>query len=252
MNLCINARDAMPHGGTLTISCENVFVDENYAKMSLDAKVGNYVAITVSDTGCGIPSEIKERIFEPFFTTKEPGRGTGLGLSTVIGIIKNHGGFINVYSSVGKGSQFKVYLSANNLQAIQSANDTEIPLGKGELILIVDDEVSILDVTKTSLFEYNYRVLTASDAIEAFSLYAQHRNEISLVLMDIQMPSMDGLHAIQVLQQMNPDVKIIAISGGASSHHLLKVNNVNVQAFLSKPFSINSLMTSINSILSTV
>jgi PAS domain S-box-containing protein len=251
MNLCVNARDAMPNGGTLTISAENLFVDENYARMNLEAKVGDYVVITVSDTGCGMPQEVLERIFEPFFTTKEPGKGTGLGLSTVIGIIKNHGGFINVYSEVGKGSQFKLYLSASDTRAILSADDSEMARGNGELILVVDDEVSVRDVTKASLLNYNYRVLNASDGIEAFSLYAQHKNEISLVLMDMQMPSMDGLNAIRVLQQMNPSIKIIAISGLASNLKLLKASGIGVQAFLLKPYTIKELLNTIKQVFFT-
>ena len=250
MNLCVNARDAMPDWGTLSISAENFHVDQNYAKMNLEAKVGDYVVITVSDTGCGMPQEVLERIFEPFFTTKEPGKGTGLGLSTVIGIIKNHGGFVNVHSQVGKGSHFQVFLPAIEKRATQSAEDLQMARGNGELILVVDDEAFVRDVAKTSLEEFNYRVLVGSDGIEAFSLYVQHKNEISVVLMDIQMPSIDGLNAIRILQQMNPSVKIIAISGLASNRKLLKISSIGVQAFLSKPYTIKELLDTIQDVLS--
>jgi PAS domain S-box-containing protein len=242
MNLCINARDAMPDGGTLSISAQNLFIDENYARMNLEAQVGAYVVVTVSDTGCGIPKPLLERIFEPFFTTKEPGKGTGLGLSTVTGIIKNHGGFVKVDSEVGKGSRFQVYLPASDESAVQEASDFEMLRGNGELILIVDDEAHIREITKTTLEDYNYQILTANDSIEAFSLYAQHKAQISVVLMDIQMPSIDGLNAIRVLQKMNPAVKIIAISGIAANRQLLEAVSITEQAFLSKPYTIQELL----------
>jgi PAS domain S-box-containing protein len=249
MNLCVNARDAMPNGGTLSMIVENFCVDENYARMNLEAKQGYYVLITVSDTGCGIPPELLERIFEPFFTTKEPGKGTGLGLSTVIGIIKNHGGFVEVYSEVGKGSQFKVYLPACDTEVTEENNDFEISEGNGELILIVDDEASIREATKTSLENHNYKVLTANDGIDGLALYIQYKNEISIVLMDIQMPAMNGLTAIRILQKSNPSVKIIAISGIASNQKLLETNDICVQAFLSKPYTMKKLLNTIADVL---
>jgi signal transduction histidine kinase len=167
MNLIINARDAMPDGGTLTISAENLFIDQNYARMNFEATVGSYIVITVADTGTGIPPKILERIFEPFFTTKELGKGRGLGLSTVIGIIKSHGGFVKVDSAVGKGSQFQVYLPAVESTQTQQAENLELPTGHGELILVVDDEAPIREITRTVLETHNYKVVTASDGIEA-------------------------------------------------------------------------------------
>jgi signal transduction histidine kinase len=212
MNLCVNARDAMPEGGILGISAQNLWIDENYARMNLDAKVGPYVVITVSDTGIGIPRKIVDRIFEPFFTTKELGKGTGLGLSTVIGIIKSHGGFVNVYSEVGKGTQFKVYLPVT--QTIETdcipAVHKELPAGHGELILVVDDEDSIREITKTSLETNAYKVLTASDGIEAVALYTQHKEEISVVLIDMMMPSMDGPTTIRILQKLTRRSRLLA------------------------------------------
>ncbi|MEA5572696.1 PAS domain S-box protein [Calothrix sp. UHCC 0171] len=250
MNLCVNARDAMPDGGNLSIAAENYYVDDNYARMNLEAKAGDYVVITVSDTGCGMSEEVRERIFEPFFTTKEHGKGTGLGLATVLGIIKNHGGFVNVQSELGEGSQFQIYLPAIEQGTSPATDELQTIRGKGELILVVDDEAFIRDVVKASLEEFNYKVLVASDGIEAFSLYAQHKNEISLVLMDIQMPSIDGLKAISILQQMNPLVKIIIISGLASNRKALQFSNINVQAFLAKPYRIKELLASIQEVLS--
>ncbi|MCP6761423.1 MAG: PAS domain S-box protein [Fischerella sp. CENA71] len=248
MNLCVNARDAMPNGGILTLSAENFRVDQNYARMNLEANVGDYVLITVSDTGCGIPQDVIERIFEPFFTTKESGKGTGLGLATVIGIIKNDGGFVNVHSEVGKGSQFQLYLRAIDTSITREVDDFQMDLGNGELILVVDDEAFVRDVTKTSLEELNYRVLIASDGVEAFSLYIQHKDEISVVLMDIQMPSIDGLNTIRILQRMNPKVKIIAISGLTSNQKLLETAGIHVQAFLPKPYTIKELLETIKGV----
>ncbi|WP_088242410.1 CBS domain-containing protein, partial [Calothrix rhizosoleniae] len=217
MNLTVNGRDAMPNGGKLKITAENVIIDANYARMHIDARKGRYVVITVSDTGTGISPEILERVFEPFFTTKEVGRGTGLGLATALGIVKSHDGFVNAYSQVGRGTQFKVYLPACETQATVIEKIEELPCGDGELILVVDDEEAIREISKAILETHNYRVLTASDGIEAIALYAQSQNEIDAVLIDMMMPSMGGKTAIRTLKKINPQVKIIAVSGLVSN-----------------------------------
>jgi len=248
MNLCVNARDAMPNGGTLKISAENLFIDENFTKMHIDAKVGHHIVISVADGGIGIQPEILDRIFEPFFTTKEVGKGTGLGLSTVLGIIKSHGGFINVYSEAGKGSQFKVYLPAQDATETVEEQHQELPPGQGELILVVDDEAAIRDVTKTSLESHNYKAITASDGIEAIALYAEHRDEISLVLTDMLMPSMDGLTTIRTLRKINPDVKIIAVSGLSSADKVDAAYDMGIKAFLPKPYTANQLLQTISTV----
>ncbi|MDM9381621.1 response regulator [Chlorogloeopsis sp. ULAP01] len=248
MNLCVNARDAMPNGGKLKITAENFLVDANYARMHIDARSGAYVAIAVTDTGVGIALEILDRIFEPFFTTKELGKGTGLGLSTVLGIIKSHGGFISVYSEIGKGSEFKVFLPAQQTPEIKEEQEVELPAGNGELILVVDDEDSIRDITKTSLETYNYKAITASDGIEAIALYAEHQNEISVVLTDMLMPSMDGLTTIRTLQKINPNVKVIAVSGLASAEKVNAATDIGVKAFLSKPYTAKQLLQTIGAV----
>jgi len=250
MNLCVNARDAMPDGGTLSIAAENLRVDENYARMNLGAHVGPYIVISITDTGIGMSPEIVDRIFEPFFTTKEPGKGTGLGLSTAIGIIKSHGGFVNVQSQVGKGTQFKVYLPAVEGTETHQPEELELPLGHGELILVVDDEASIREVTKTSLETYQYRVLTASDGIEAVAQYVQHQAEISVVLIDMIMPSMDGFTTIRTLQKINPQVKVVSVSGLSAKDQVAKAAGGNtVRAFLSKPYTAKELLKTLHEVL---
>jgi PAS domain S-box-containing protein len=248
MNLCVNARDAMPNGGTLKISAANLLIDENYTRMNLDAQVGPYVVVTVSDTGTGISADILDRIFEPFFTTKELGEGTGLGLSTVLGIVKSHGGFLNVTTEEGKGSEFKVYVPAQDSQEIVEEVENTIPVGNGELILVVDDEAAIRDITKTSLESHNYKAITASNGIEAIALYAENQDKISLVLTDMVMPSMDGLTTIRTLKKINPQVKIIAVSGLVTNDKVNAVYKMGIQAFLPKPYTARQLLQTISTV----
>jgi two-component system, cell cycle sensor histidine kinase and response regulator CckA len=249
MNLCVNARDAMPNGGTLSILAHNFLVDENYARMNLEAKVGAYSVVTVADTGVGIPSEIVDRIFEPFFTTKEVGKGTGLGLSTVLGIIKSHGGFVEVNSTVGKGTRFSVFLPTVNATEPLEETESEIPSGQSELILVVDDEAAIREIDRASLETYDYRVITAKDGMEAIALYAQHRDEIGLALIDMIMPTMDGATTIRTLQKINPQIKIIATSGLVTSPQAMTAVDADIQAFLVKPYTAKELIKVVNQVL---
>ncbi|MGL5081684.1 MAG: PAS domain S-box protein [Microcoleaceae cyanobacterium] len=250
MNLCVNARDAMPNGGTLSLSVENQIIDAAYTRMNLEAQLGSYVVITVADTGMGIPPELLDRIFDPFFTTKEPGKGTGLGLSTVLGIVKNHGGFLKLYSEIGKGTQFKVYLPAIQDLITPQAKELTTFSGHQELILIVDDEPLIQQVTQTVLETYNYRTLVASDGVEAIALYAIYKQEISVILMDIMMPSMDGLTAIRTLKRLNSQVKVIAVSGLASNSQFAQGSGLEIKAFLSKPYTAQELCDTLQTVLS--
>jgi PAS domain S-box-containing protein len=249
MNLCVNARDAMPNGGTLNISAKNIFIDENFARMQLDARVGSYILLSVADTGIGICQETLERIFEPFFTTKEFGKGTGLGLSTVMGIVKSHGGFITTSSAKAIGTKFQVYLPAVNTDAIQQEENQEILTGQKELILIVDDEASIREITTTSLEKYNYKAITASDGIEAIALYAQHKNEIKAAIIDMMMPNMDGATTINTLKKMNPLLPIIAVSGLATSEQVLLNKTYKHAAFLPKPYTTQELLHTLHQVM---
>ena len=250
MNFCVNARDAMPSGGKLTIKADNVEIDDNYARMNLEAKAGRFVQITIADSGSGIPPNIINRIFEPFFTTKEYGKGTGLGLSTALGIVKSHGGFINVYSEPGLGTEFKIHLPAVETGFAGVEDLTAAPLaGRGELILVVDDEIAIREIAKGTLEAYGYRALTAADGTEAIALYAQHKGEIEVVLTDMMMPYMDGLATIRALQKLNPQVKIIASSGLAENARAIEAANAGVKTFLSKPYTAGKLMEALAEVL---
>src|SRR6266498_251775 len=244
MNLCVNARDAMPSGGAFSINAENVNVDENYARMHIEAKAGRFVAITVADTGTGMPPEIQSRIFEPFFTTKEMTKGTGLGLSTALTIVKSHGGFVNVYSEVGKGTQFAVYFPALEAPGTVRAGiqQSELPAGNGQLILVVDDEEAIREITRGTLETFGYKVLTASDGTEAVALYAERRNDIAVVLTDIVMPFMDGPATIRALRKMNSNAKIIAASGLTAGREAKDGALEGISAFLSKPYTAEKLL----------
>ncbi|MDM9381624.1 PAS domain S-box protein [Chlorogloeopsis sp. ULAP01] len=249
INLCLNARDAMPGGGTLKISAQNIFIDENYTRVHLDAKVGHYIVLSVADTGVGIPSELLDRIFEPFFTTKELGKGTGLGLSTVMGIIKGHGGFVTVSSRPGKGTKFKVYLPAIQTDTIKLPEDLEVPTGNGQYILVVDDESAVREITATSLQEHNYKALVASDGIEAVALYAQYKDKISGAIIDMMMPNMDGTTTIKTLQKMNPLLPIVAVSGLATSEQIPQLNSSKRPAFLAKPYTAKELLKTLHSVI---
>ena len=251
MNLCVNARDAMPEGGSISIRAENTFVDENYARMHIEAKAGRFVVITVSDTGPGMTAEIQSRIFEPFFTTKEMTKGTGLGLSTALTIVKSHGGFINVYSELHKGSQFAVYLPALDMPGTvdSAAAQTDLPLGNGELVLVVDDEESIREITRGTLETFGYKVLTASDGTEALALYADKKSEIAVVLTDMVMPFMDGPATIRALQRMNPKVRIIAASGLGTGQRAGEGALEGVSVFLNKPYTAEKLLKTLAEVL---
>ena len=252
LNLAVNARDAMPQGGQLSIQMENIMFDETYAGMNPEAKAGPYVHITVTDTGTGIPREIQDKIFDPFFTTKEPGKGTGLGLSTTLAIVKNHGGFIHCHSDPGKGSRFEVYFPANpsrGVEANATAQAPQLPRGHDELVLVVDDEEPIRNIARKTLERFGYRVLLAADGAEAVSLYAPRQEEISAVITDMVMPIMDGPATIVALKNMNPDVKIISSSGQASQGGIAKARDSGVLHFIPKPYTAATMLNTLHEVL---
>jgi two-component system cell cycle sensor histidine kinase/response regulator CckA len=251
MNLCVNARDAMPEGGSISIRAENTVVDENYARMHIEAKPGRFVLITVTDTGPGMTPEVQNRIFEPFFTTKEMSKGTGLGLSTALTIVKSHGGFINVYSELHRGSQFSLYVPALDRPGTVDveALKTDLPIGNGELILVVDDEESIREITRGTLETFGYNVITAGDGTEALALYAERNTDIAVVLTDMVMPFMDGPATIRALRRMNPAVKIIAASGLATDYRTGEDFLEGVSVFLNKPYTAEKLLKTLSQVL---
>jgi two-component system cell cycle sensor histidine kinase/response regulator CckA len=250
LNLCVNARDAMPEGGILTLSAANFDIDEHYASMTPEAKTGPYALLEVTDTGTGIPRELIDKIFDPFFTTKEIGKGTGLGLSTVVGIVKSHGGFVNVSSERGR-TTFKIFLPAIGEadSSIPRTAGEVIPRGKGETILVVDDEAFFREVAEAVLFKHDYKPLLAEDGIEALALFARHGKKIGLVVTDIVMPFMDGLTLARTLRKMEPGVKIIISTGRDEDCQKAEIMALHLNGCLAKPYTGAALLTKLYDVL---
>ncbi len=252
LNLCVNARDAMPNGGDLTISVENCVLDEQYAAMNVQGRPGQYVNISVTDSGTGMPPEVLDKIFEPFFTTKPIDKGTGLGLSTAMAIVKSHDGLINAYSELGKGTTFKIYLPAMHLSAEarkEHSQETSLPRGNGETVLVIDDEASILTITSQTLQAFGYGVLTAADGAEALAIYAQRKDEIAVVLTDMMMPILDGLGTIRALLRINPQIKIVAASGLNAKSGVAEATGGSVKHVLTKPYTAGTLLKTVRAVL---
>jgi two-component system, cell cycle sensor histidine kinase and response regulator CckA len=251
MNLCVNARDAMPDGGRLSITAENVKPDEGMGAARAETRPPRYVRISVEDTGSGIPRDIKEKIFDPFFTTKAPDRGTGLGLSTSLSIVKSYGGFIDVDTAVGRGSSFNVFFPAAVVPAVEGeAQEEPIPLGEGELVLVIDDESAMREITRQALESYGYTVATAHDGTEAVAMFAEHGDEVAAVIVDVMMPFMDGAATVKALRRMDPGVKVIVISGVmAGSDGTTGMNGMRLEAFLAKPFTAQVLLQTLARVL---
>jgi two-component system cell cycle sensor histidine kinase/response regulator CckA len=253
LNLCVNARDAMPSGGQITISARNLDADELYAASHSGATARRYVILEVADSGTGIPREILDRIFEPFFTTKDFGQGTGLGLSTVQGIVRSHGGFVEVSSQAGKGSLFRVHLPAYAdalATVVEEKASEDLPRGSGELILVVDDEPAILNITRQTLEEFGYAVLTAEDGAHAIAVYAS-TDRVALVLTDIMMPVMDGGALIAALRRISPGLPIIAASGHTEPEQLERITSAGQIRFLAKPYSAEEMLKTLFQMLAS-
>jgi two-component system, cell cycle sensor histidine kinase and response regulator CckA len=251
LNLAVNARDAMPQGGKLTIETDNVYLDNQYARRHTAIQPGQYVMLAVSDTGCGIDAETQMRIFEPFFTTKEQGKGTGLGLSTVYGIVKQSGGHLWVYSEVGKGTTFKIYLPrVDGVNERDEARDTMAKLPQGrETVLLTEDEEQVRQMIQMILEMNGYHVLAASGGEEALALYKQHEGQIDLIITDVVMPQMSGRELAQSLEVLHPGIKVLYMSGytdDAIVRHGLLDQEI---AFLQKPFTPDALMRKVREVL---
>jgi len=244
LNICVNARDAMPNGGILKISAQTEIVGADEAAANPPAKPGPYVLVSIVDTGEGIPPDIIGRIFEPFFTTKEFGKGTGLGLSTALGIVRSHGGFITVTSTPGAGTKFCVYFPAAPTESASAPTEpsAEPRMGRGELILVVDDEPAVCRATRIVLERHGYRVLTAANGEDALEVFRSQGLDISLVLTDVMMPAMDGIALIGELRRERADVKIVATTGMISADKLRELAARGVMELLQKPSSPNDLL----------
>ena len=247
LNLAVNARDAMPGGGNVSIETGEKIVDENFALQNADAKPGRYVSFGVADTGSGIPPEVLPKIFDPFFTTKEPGKGTGLGLATVFAIVKQHAGFLTVDTEAGRGTKFQVFLPAADPGAeLQSAARKARPRGGGETILLAEDETPVRTLTRSMLEKYGYTVLECPNGVEALKLWAQHRESVALLLTDLVMPEeVGGLELANRLRKENPQLKVIFMSGYSAEIAGRQLELKLGENFLQKPFSPDQLLETI-------
>lgn len=253
MNLCVNAREAMPDGGRLEVIAENLALKDGDPRLRSGGRPGLHVVITVADTGCGIPPQNLERIFTPFFTTKGHGQSVGVGLTAVQAIARAHGGFVTVDSEVQRGSRFRIYLPATSGSTAPEKPQPRrsFPRGNGECILLVDDEAGFREITQVTLEKYGYRVVTACDGSEGMTLYMRHRQEIQLVLTDIVMPVMDGAALIRSLHKMGAQVRYLAVSGLVEREKVMVATaapGVHVE-FLPKPFASEKLLTLVREVL---
>lgn len=249
LNLCVNAREAMPAGGQLTIAARNLSLDAIAARRLLGAKPGDYVAVSVTDTGTGIAPEIRERIFEPFFTTRGKGKGTGLGLSMVASFVKNHGGVVEVHTTVGAGSTFTVYLPAvvERVAAAPEANLRD----QNQSILLVDDEPGLAELAAFVLERGGFRVLTARSGKEALALCSAQPEPIDLAIVDMKMEGMDGVSTIRALRQHQPGMRCILASGHTEARTASEGFNDQPVGFLMKPFTIEELSRKVEATITT-
>jgi PAS domain S-box-containing protein len=250
MNLAVNARDAMPLGGKLIIETANVEVDEDYVRLHPFAKIGKYVVLSVSDTGCGIPQDVQAHLFEPFFTTKEPGKGTGLGLSTVYGIVKQNDGHICFYSEVGVGTTFRIYLPQLEVAAALPLQEVARPLPRGtETLLLAEDEDGMRELTRECLQNRGFMVLAAGNGKEALEIAQRHLGPIHMLLTDLIMPGMSGRELAQRFLRLRPKTKLLYMSG--YTHDLVTQHGVLEPgtALIEKPFNTDALLTQVRGIL---
>ena len=248
LNLLVNAWQAMPGGGHIHIQSANVVLDTNYAK-AYNVRAGPYVKTSVTDTGIGIDKSVQAKIFEPFFTTKERGRGTGLGLASAYGIVKNHDGIINVYSERGKGTTFTIYLPSSRQSMKDGVEDNSPPLTGTETLLLVDDEEMVLEIGKEMLDNLGYQTLVARNGRETIEIYQQEQGKIDLVILDMIMPEMSGGQTYEKLQQLDPNVKVLLSSGYSLNSSASYILHRGCNGFIQKPFNILELSRKIRDIL---
>ncbi len=250
LNLCVNAADAMADkGGTLTIATSVEMVDEEHAKRHLNARAGSYLVLSVTDTGTGIDEQTMQRIFEPFFTTKEEGKGTGLGLAMVYGVVKNHGGFVDVSSEPGKGTTFKTYLPSSEKALEEPPTLSEPQLGENELILVVDDEESMRSFVEETLETHGYRTVLAKDGQEAIDAFRTYNGQIALVILDLVMPTMGGRETFLKLKELNRDVKVMLSTGYGQNGKAQEILEGGAKGFLQKPYQVVPLLAKVRAIL---
>jgi len=252
LNLATNAADAMPDGGTLMIASENITPTDEYLNTHVGARTGKHVLLSVSDTGVGIPKDVIDHIFEPFFTTKEFGKGTGLGLASVYGIVKSYNGYISCYSEVGQGTTFRLYLPAADVPAAGEAEKTpkiDRPKGGDETILLVDDEEAIRSFASEVLEGFGYRVLTGASGEEALEIAGAGNQTIALVILDLGMPGMGGYKCLQEIRKLNPQIKILIASGYAMNGQMEKSLEMGATGYIGKPYQISKLLSTVREIL---
>lgn len=249
LNLYVNAWQAMPDGGDLYIETKNIVIDTKYAA-PFGVEPGNYAKIAVTDTGIGMDTITQQRVFDPFFTTKELARGTGLGLSSAYGIIRNHGGIINVFSRVGQGSTFDVYLPASEKEAILKKTKAPEGISMGtETVLLVDDEETILEVGKEMLEAMGYRVLLAKNGKEAVDIYSKHVGDIDLVVLDMVMPDMSGGQVYNRLKETSPETRVLLSSGYSIDGKASEILQRGCNGFIQKPFDMKEFSGKVREIL---
>jgi two-component system, cell cycle sensor histidine kinase and response regulator CckA len=250
MNLAVNASDAMPDGGRLAIKTDNIVLDDEFCSAYPNTKPGRYALITVADTGAGMNKKTASRIFEPFFTTKDKDKGTGLGLAVVYGIVEGHGGMICCDSEPSVGTAFRIYFPAiEEVSEEQYSEKKEPPRGQGETILLVDDEPHLVDIVFRQLMSANYRVIKASNGKEALSHYEEHREQISLVILDLLMPEMSGKLCLEALRELNPNVRVLIASGALNSQIEVDLTEIDAKRFIAKPFDTPQLLEKIRQII---
>ncbi|MDP4978286.1 MAG: response regulator [Desulfobacterales bacterium] len=250
LNLYVNAWQAMPNGGDLYLETDNIRLDKDYIDTKpFSVKPGLYVKISITDTGIGMDQKIQQRIFEPFFTTKEVGQGTGLGLASAYGIIKNHGGFITCYSEVGVGSTFNIYLPAHAKKDTQSVKVVEEALGGTETILLIDDEKMIIEVGRKMMESLGYVVVAAGKGDEALTLYRKRHDHIDLIILDMIMPYMGGKEVFNRIKEINPKAKVLLSSGYSLNGQAQEIMAQGCSGFIQKPFDTVELSRKIREIL---